>query len=51
MLNRNELVRFKGGLYANDLAQVTDFDEQNGAAWVRVVPRINLSELLDQKVP
>lgn len=49
LLTRNELVRLKGGVYAGDLAQVTDVDEQEGSAWIRLIPRINLVELLDHR--
>jgi hypothetical protein len=49
-VHRHELVRIRGGIYANDLAQVTNVDESNTHVWVRLVPRINLNDLCESKV-
>ncbi|XP_053991324.1 transcription elongation factor SPT5-like isoform X2 [Hylaeus volcanicus] len=48
-VHRHELVRIRGGIYANDLAQVTNVDDSNTNVWVRLVPRINLTDLCEPK--
>lgn len=37
-------VRFRRGIYATDLAQVTDLNEANEMAWVKFVPRLDVQK-------
>lgn len=42
MLKRGDWVRVKRGIYANDLAQVVEYDPSNEKVTVKLVPRLDL---------
>jgi transcription elongation factor SPT5 len=45
LLKKGDWVRVRSGLYKGDLAQVNDYDNSTGEALIRLIPRLNLSEL------
>ncbi|CBZ53496.1 hypothetical protein NCLIV_032830 [Neospora caninum Liverpool] len=45
---RNDFVRVKRGLYANDIAQIHQVEEQGIVVTVRLIPRLDLNALLDR---
>nr|PIM03104.1 KOW motif domain-containing protein [Toxoplasma gondii COUG] len=46
---RNDFVRVKRGLYANDIAQIHQVEEQGMVVTVRLIPRLDLNALLDRE--
>ncbi|PHJ21180.1 kow motif domain-containing protein, partial [Cystoisospora suis] len=46
---RNDFVRIKRGMYANDIAQIHQVEEQGMIVTVRLIPRLDLNALLDRE--
>lgn len=48
MLARGDWVRVRSGLHGGDLGQVVEHDSQTNVVTVRLIPRVDFSEVIER---